>query len=373
MPSDGPRPEFSVIIPTWNRVETLAKMLRAWELQVPTDLEFEVVVVDDGSEDETQALLEAIRPERYQLVRLRQENRGPAMARNYGLAAAMGEKILFTGDDIEPSPDLLRAHHEAHSLTIGGRWAVLGNISWPTDLEITSTMRHVDGIGAQQFSFHYMKDGEEYDYRHFYTSNVSAARKLIDEEFMGFSGDFPAAAFEDAEFSFRLRRRGMKIVYREAARAFHHHAYEVPSFFRRQVSCGRMAAVLIGKWPRTGRDIGAQQVFRSRIRERLTFGAKRGRIDGIRGRLDDLEKAAIDLAARFDRPATDAVDPLLEKLFRYGYLKGLVFGLMRDDVAQRLCAFWFNNLVFMGVEAFRRELESRGRQLDDSTLRAVLD
>ena len=84
---------------------------------------------------------------------------------NYGLAAAMGRWVLFTGDDIEPSPDLLEQHLAAHDSTPHDRWAVLGKISWPDDLELTSTMRHVDGVGAQQFSYHYMRDGEEYDYQ----------------------------------------------------------------------------------------------------------------------------------------------------------------------------------------------------------------
>ena len=67
-------------------------------------------------------------------------------------------------------------------------------------------MRHVDGPGAQQFSYHYMVDGAEYDFRHFYTSNVSLRRDLLDREPEGFSTEFPAAAFEDAELAYRLSR-----------------------------------------------------------------------------------------------------------------------------------------------------------------------
>ncbi len=360
MHGESTLPKFSVIIPTWNRAATLEKMLRAWERQTPNDLPFEIVVVDDGSGDRTSELLAATKPTRYSLVVLRQENQGPAVARNYGLAAATGEWVLYTGDDIEPSPDLLKSHLDARKGMISDRWAVLGNISWSPDLELTSTMRHVDGVGAQQFSFHYMTDGDEYDYRHFYTSNVSASRKLLEEEFTGFSKDFPAAAFEDAEFSYRLRRRGMRIVYRASARAWHHHAYDAPSFFARQMSCGKMGSVLIEKWPKTRRDIGAQQIRRSRIREKLIFGARRRRVLAVEDKLEALEEGVLELAAEFDLPATSVVDPLLHKLFQYGYLKGMASASENDKAARRLCAFWFTNLVGNGLQCFSGRIEAAG-------------
>ncbi len=307
MTTTGRLPAISVVMPTFNRSAILGKVLAAWERQVPVDLPFEVVVVDDGSSDGTSEVIDAFETTRFSLVSLRQENAGPATARNYGLAAAAGEKVLFTGDDIEPSPDLLQTHLDAHSRT-NGRWAVLGNVSWSRDLEITSTMRHVDGVGAQQFGFFYMTDGEEYDFRHFYTSNVSVDRAMLLREPSGFSTDFSAC---------RVRGRGVRLP-----TAAPRHANRLPgggagvappplhreSFFQRQVACGRMAAVLIRKWPEIGRDIGAQQVLRSRIRERLTFGAQRRRIDGLRGRLDDLEKAAvISPRALIDRPPTQSI------------------------------------------------------------------
>ncbi len=367
------RPEFSVVMPTYNRAATLKKMLGAWERQTPGDLPFEVVVVDDGSQDETPEVIACWQPSRYSLVGLRQENQGPAMARNYGLAASMGKWVLFTGDDIEPAPDLLKWHIDSHRHLNDDRWAVLGRISWPRELEVTSTMRHVDGVGAQQFSYHFMKDGDEFDYRHFYTSNVSASRRMLDEETAGFSGDFSAAAFEDAEYSYRLCRRGMRIVYQASARAWHHHPYDARSFFKRQVSCGRMAAVLIRKWPQTRRLIGGHQIARSRLRERLIFGAHRRRLREVGECLETVEDCALELASGFDVPATTVVDPFLQKLFHYGYLKGLVTANKSEGVARRLCAFWFTNLVGDGFLSIRHEFEKRGSKADAENLNGLLE
>lgn len=366
-------PLISVVIPTFNRAASLKKMLDAWERQDPDDLPFEVVVVDDGSQDDTQDVIENFRPLRFSLVRLVQENEGPAIARNHGLAASMGEWILFTGDDIEPAPDLLKSHLDAHNHLNDDRWAVLGNVSWPREIELTSTMRHVDGVGAQQFSYYYMEDGDEFDFRHFYTSNVSASRRLLNEEYAGFSGDFAAAAFEDAEFSYRLARRGMRIVYRASARAWHHHPYNVHSFFRRQISCGRMAAVLIGKWPRTRQILGAGEVTRCRILERLSFGAQREHLREVGRRLETLENGVLDFASKYDSPATSAVDPLLHSLFQYGYLEGLVTATMSEVLARRLCAYWLTNHVGRGVAKFSAELKKRGCEVEAASVLGVLD
>ena len=342
-------PVFSVVIPTYNRVDALKRVLSAWEAQVPVDISFEAVVVDDGSEDETALFLESISSARFSLRTDFQVNSGPAAARNRGLRMAKGKYLLFTGDDIEPAPNLLRSHLEEHRRLADDRWAVLGRIDWASDLQLTSTMKHVDGVGAQQFGFHYMRGGKEYDFRHFYTSNVSVSRDLLAKEPSGFSTDFPLAAFEDAEYAYRLRRHGLRIIYQASARAWHNHPYNVGAFFLRQVACGQMAAVLIRKWPRTRSLIGGDAVVRGRRRMRFALPPRRRRLTIIAQQLDDWEERAVVLASAFDRPATSFIDPLLRGLFQYAYLKGLSSATVPPAIARRLCASWFLEHVGEGV------------------------
>src|SRR5215470_1254780 len=121
--------EMSVVIPTFNRLEVLAEVLQALEFQQGAP-PFEVVVVDDGSSDGTSAWLRS-RTFRIPLRVLAQENRGPAAARNTGVAVAQGQWVAFLGDDTVPSPGWLAAHREAHRRHRDDlHVAVLGYTGW---------------------------------------------------------------------------------------------------------------------------------------------------------------------------------------------------------------------------------------------------
>jgi glycosyltransferase involved in cell wall biosynthesis len=89
-------PRISVIIPTFNHGEFVAETLESVFAQTYGD--FEVIVVNDGSRDDTESVL---RPyiEAQRIRYLRQENQGVAAARNAGLALATGEWIAFLDDD----------------------------------------------------------------------------------------------------------------------------------------------------------------------------------------------------------------------------------------------------------------------------------
>ena len=347
-------PLFSVVMPTCNRRQALALALDAWERQLPAELPFELVVVDDGSSDGTAAMLEARRGGRYRLRAVRQDNAGPAAARNRALSLAAGELVLFTGDDIEPDPRLLAEHRAGHAEAGDPRVAILGLTHWPAGAELTATMRHVDGVGAQQFSYHYFRDGAEYDFRHFYTSNVSLHRSLLALEPAGFCTEFPAAAFEDAELAYRLSMHGLVIRYRAGARAAHHHTYDAASFFARQRRCGEMAAVLYRVQPALKKWLDIRRLEWCRI-ERLA--AAPSELEAALERdLDLWERRALSLAQVYDcGPATDAVDALLHPLFEYAYLSGLAGALFEPAAARAVCAAEYRRLLPPAV----RELERR--------------
>jgi len=93
-------PLFSVIIPTFNRSQFIAYAVRTVLDQTCQDLE--LIVVDDGSTDETSEYLREIRDPR--LIILRQEHRGVSAARNAGIQMARGEWITFLDSDDEALP-----------------------------------------------------------------------------------------------------------------------------------------------------------------------------------------------------------------------------------------------------------------------------
>src|SRR5260370_37646128 len=90
---------LAVVIPTYNRAATLISCLEHLERQSWTD--FEVVVVDDGSSDDTaQKLQEYLRRTTLELRTLRQPNSGPAPARNAAISVVRSPIVLMLGDDI---------------------------------------------------------------------------------------------------------------------------------------------------------------------------------------------------------------------------------------------------------------------------------
>ena len=102
-------PYFSVVIPTFNRSASLLQTLRSCWQQSFTD--FEVILVDDGSTDDTAEVVQQIDDNRLQFVR--QPNGGPANARNNGMRVAQGRFIAFLDSDDVWYPDHLANAHEA--------------------------------------------------------------------------------------------------------------------------------------------------------------------------------------------------------------------------------------------------------------------
>lgn len=98
-------PLVSVILPTYNRARTLERAVRSVLAQTQPDLE--LLVVDDGSTDHTSQVLAGIHDPRLHVIR--QDNRGPAAARNAGIAAARGDWLAFQDSDDEWLPHKLAA------------------------------------------------------------------------------------------------------------------------------------------------------------------------------------------------------------------------------------------------------------------------
>ena len=105
-------PKVSVIIPAYNAAATLPRMLDAIKAQ--TFENFEVVVINDGSKDDTQSVLVQYQSEDSRIRVFRQENQGVSVARNYGLDVAQGDYIaFFDADDEVPENALNDLYHAA--------------------------------------------------------------------------------------------------------------------------------------------------------------------------------------------------------------------------------------------------------------------
>ncbi len=263
---------FSVVIPTFNRAEILALTLRSLSRQEEAP-PFEVIVVDDGSKDETPALVAGLQdgfpvPLHY----LFQPNRKQGAARNLGTRSAGGEQILFLGDDIVPTPGFLKEHAECHSRHgAGPRVVVIGYTTWPDSIRRT---RFLDYIGEQgwQFGFSLISDPDDIPFNFFYTSNISMSRRFFLES-GGFDEDFQEYGWEDMELSLRLGDRDMRLVYAPEAKAFHHHPTDLRSFAQRQEKVGRSAWNFFMKHPEMAEFLNIDRIPEYRIADRFRMSA----------------------------------------------------------------------------------------------------
>ncbi|RMH02240.1 MAG: glycosyltransferase family 2 protein [Chloroflexi bacterium] len=105
------RPKVSVVIPTYNRPESVLRTLDSLCRQTLPFAEFEVVVVDDGSNYEAARV--AKRPFPFSFRFIRQPNQGATIARNNGVSQTSGEVLVFIDDDVTISPEALAVLAEA--------------------------------------------------------------------------------------------------------------------------------------------------------------------------------------------------------------------------------------------------------------------
>jgi GT2 family glycosyltransferase len=243
---------FSVVIPTHDRLASLQEVLAAVEAQSGA-AELEIVVVDDGSTDGTREWL-AAHEFSVPAVVVRQERSGPAAARNAGVAAARGERIAFLGDDTVPAPTWLAEHARAHRERGGSPMlAILGRTRWHHRIRVTPFLDYLNEDG-RQFGYGLIRGGEEVPFNFFYTSNLSLARELLVAE--PFDVRFPFAVWEDIECSYRLHRRGLRLVYEPAAVVEHDHPTDLESFSARQERAGAAAVVFHRLHPELGPFLG---------------------------------------------------------------------------------------------------------------------
>src|SRR5713101_2346765 len=215
-PSDQPtRLSISVVIPTFKRAAMLAATLESFAAQtLPAD-QYEVVVVDDGSEDVTSQVCRDF-ASRIQLKYLHIENSGTSVAKNTGILASRGRILLFFDDDDVADSCLLEEHVKAHQQHPEENVAVLGYTTWAPTLPVTPLRRYVTETGRFLFAYGDLKDGQILDFTYFWAGRCSCKRSLLAKHGV-FNRQFRAAGIEDIELGYRLSKFGFRVVFHRAA------------------------------------------------------------------------------------------------------------------------------------------------------------
>lgn len=213
-------PKISIVIPTYNRVESLKEALKALQVQEANPNDFEVIVIVDGSTDSTLEFLKIAVETQPNLSYEFQENQGASAARNRGVARAKSDLILFIGDDILAEPNFVSEHLKFHKENLEKNKAALGltvpqleNQADPTFVKWI----HESGI---QFAYGQITENQVLDDRFFYTSNISLKKELLLAE--PFNETFTGWGFEDSELGLRLQEKfGVQLIYQPKAKAWH--------------------------------------------------------------------------------------------------------------------------------------------------------
>ncbi len=240
-------PFISIVIPTYNRPEQLRQCLVACAaLDYPSD-RFEVIVVDDGGAVRLDEIVRGVSTT-IAVRLLRQENTGPAGARNRGVAEAKGDIVAFTDDDCVPGSGWL--HTLASRMRASPDCAAGGRTINALSTNLCST--------ASQLLISYLNEyfNKVPDDATFFPSNNVAFPKQLFLSVGGFDVTYPRAAAEDRELCDRWRHWGLRMLYAHEAVVHHAHALTLSSFIRQHHSYGRGAYCFhCVRAARTGRSL----------------------------------------------------------------------------------------------------------------------
>jgi len=208
----------SVVIPTYNRKESVLRTLNSLCEQTLPGSQYEVVVVDDGSTDDTPSLAGLDYPFTFRYIR--QDNQGGVSARNYGSELAQGDLLIFLDDDMVAEPGyvegLLRAHTGQASLVSRGQL-----VPWIPDE--SSVFNQISGRpGNRSVSV----ENIEASLAEFASNNMAIRR----DEFWALGGwreiivgelGLKGGIWADLEFAYRAGQNGFSFITVRSARICH--------------------------------------------------------------------------------------------------------------------------------------------------------
>jgi len=226
-------PKVSVVVASFNGARTLKACLDSLSsLNYP---DYEVILVDDGSTDDTPGIARSFPSVRC----LRQDNHGLSVARNTGIAAATGEIVAFTDSDCRADEDwlyhLVGALLNSEFVGIGGH-----NFLPPDDSYVAAAVLVSPGGPA-----HVMLNDREAE--HIPGCNMAFYKWALDE-IGGFDPTFRKAG-DDVDVCWRLQERGYKIGFSSAGFVWHYRRSTVPAYLKQQAGYGEAEALLARKHP----------------------------------------------------------------------------------------------------------------------------
>jgi glycosyltransferase involved in cell wall biosynthesis len=226
--------KLSVVIPTYNRCAILEKTLTGLCNQAEPEHLHEVIIVSDGSTDNTSAVVEGFRA-RLPIKFLPLTKSTVSITRNTGLDRAKSPVVVFLDDDIVPSRQFLAEHAKFHQEFPAPEAALLGYVTWSPENRISPFMRWYGEYGGLA-AYSLIRGKGPISSRFLVTANVSVKKEFA-QRIGGFNPKL--TVHEDYDFGYRLAAMGLKMYFRREAVGYHYQSF---TFEQACLRCKRLSA-----------------------------------------------------------------------------------------------------------------------------------
>ena len=234
--------KVSIVIPTFNRKPILEKCLFALEKQKLNKIveDYEVIVVDDGSTDDTVIWINNNSKILSHVILYEQEHGGPALARNLGVSKAKYEIIIFIDSDLVVLDNFIISH--VKKLLPYWRKKNLKCFTYGSVIN-TSNFHNPQ---SEKYKF------LDTSFAYFATGNVAISRDLLLSVGL-FDTSFSLYGWEDLELGERLQKIGTKLIKCPEAVGFHWHppfdCDQIESLIKQEKERAKMALIFFKKHP----------------------------------------------------------------------------------------------------------------------------
>ncbi len=233
---------FSIVVPVFNRPDEIKELLESLTQQTYKD--FEVIIVEDGSEVDCREVVEQYK-DKLDIKYFYKKNERPAIARNYGVARAQGEYVIFVDSDVIVPPEYLEiVNRELDADPVdayGGPDAAAPDFN--------SLQKAISYSMTAFLTSGKIRSGQKIDRYYPRSFNMGVKRQVFNE-----IGGFPVTRMwpgEDMVFAIEIIRRGYKTKLIPEAFVYHKRRNTIKSFFRQVLRFGKTRYIISRVYPET--------------------------------------------------------------------------------------------------------------------------